>query len=296
MDFVNIINDKYRSPIDNRVLIRRLSKDPIWSIIKSKYSFCTKTSHIIYCLENDVTELPMCVHCGNRCNTPMASLCSARCSGSAMINNIKFHNKGKTQSQDVRDKISKSLSGRKTQPCSEETKEKIRKTKLGKLNPMFGKTPTPATKNKQSEAIKNRILSGQFTPNSDNRHGRFLAKYKDKSFRSSWEAALYSTNTNLQYEKLRIPYYDTKLNKSRIYILDFVDMTDKIVYEVRPNSLFDLSSDKSKAAIQWCANNNYEFVHVNEEYIQSLDNIDFSGLSDHANKNLRKMLNANKKD
>ena len=132
MDFVNIINDKYRSPIDNRVLIRRLSKDPIWSIIKSKYSFCTKTSHIIYCLENDVTELPMCVHCGNRCNTPMASLCSARCSGSAMINNIKFHNKGKTQSQDVRDKISKSLSGRKTQPCSEETKEKIRKGNTGK--------------------------------------------------------------------------------------------------------------------------------------------------------------------
>ena len=46
----------------------------------------------------------------------------------------------------------------------------------------------------------------------------------------------------------------------------FIDINEKIVYEIKPSTLVDDAKvqAKSKAAMEWCASNDYTFIVVTE--------------------------------
>lgn len=91
----------------------------------------------------------------------------------------------------------------------------------------------------QSIWLKNRIKEGKFTPAVTNSWGNTRVIIDEISFRSSWEAyfylfATYVIGDSINFEKLRISYYDPNTEKDRIYIVDFIDYNKKIVYEIKP--------------------------------------------------------------
>jgi hypothetical protein len=111
------------------------------------------------------------------------------------------------------------------------------------LNQCVIKTPKKWKKN---------IREGRFIPNVTNswanskcevqlQRGDEVVKIKT---RSSWEAYFQLFNTNLLYEKLIIPYQ--YLGDEFNYIVDFVDLKDWILYEIKPLSNKDNDKVKSK--------------------------------------------------
>lgn len=161
------------------------------------------------------------------------------------------------------------------------------KSKISKKSSEFNKSDEGKIANKRkSEEIKCRILSGEFTPNITNSWTRMTAKYKDKKFRSMFEALFFAYHTqiksNIQYEKLRIKYEFE--NKISTYITDFIDETDKIVYEIKPNSLLDDAKNIAKfsALTRWAIENEYAVRYITEdtlnEYLINLLDIEFKEL------------------
>ncbi len=149
-------------------------------------------------------------------------------------------------------------------PHSQETKKKLSEMRKGKGNPNFGKPISEEQRLKQSIAIKKLIEEGKWTPHVHNSltHTRILVN--GKKFRSSWEAVFYSLNSGLDYEKHRICYFDDLKDCKRVYITDFTDETNKIIYEIKPSAHRERCKDKFKAAYEWCDNNGYEFIIVDE--------------------------------
>lgn len=159
--------------------------------------------------------------------------------------------------------------------CSIECNNKwLSYSRMGDNNPCHKMTEITKIKSikKQSESIKKKILSGEFTPNITNswcksKHKIFI-KEKCVSVRSSWEAYFYVLNDNLLYEKLRIPYYDE--GKLKTYIVDFIDDKNNIVYEVKPESMRNTKRNinKQKSLESWCETNNYKCITITEEYFK----------------------------
>ena len=116
-----------------------------------------------------------------------------------------------------------------------ETVKRVAESKLGDKNPMYGKRVSKETREKLSKKTSDRILSGRFTPNSNNRNTNWESSVDGVSYRSSWECAFAYKNKGLLYEKLRIKYFDGDANKIRTYITDFFD-GENMVYEVCPKS------------------------------------------------------------
>ena len=131
---------------------------------------------------------------------------------------------------------------------------------------------------KQSIRVKNYIKSGRWTPAITNSwcHSKIKLKYilnnviVSKNVRSSWEAFFQLLNPNLEYETLRIPYYDTEHKITRNYIVDFIDNENKIVYEVKPYRCKSKQSniDKFNALEEWCKTNDYKMNIITEDYFQ----------------------------
>jgi len=123
---------------------------------------------------------------------------------------------------------------------------------------------------KISKKIKQKIASGEFTPEITNSwcHSKIKVIIKDKEInvRSSWEAFFYIFNPDLSYESVRIPYFDTTLKKYRTYITDFCDYYNKKLYEIKPNKNMINSFDKIGAAKKWCSDNGYEFIIINQDW------------------------------
>lgn len=169
---------------------------------------------------------------------------------------------------------------------SEETKKKISETnkqvhntpefKLRKLE-MY----TDKYRQNHSRIMKEKIASGEFTPCITNTWTHWDAKVEledgtVKKFRSSWEACFWFCNQHLEYEKVRIPYSIDGTWKN--YIVDFVDTEQKILYEIKPNSVKDNESNvlKSEAAKEWCKVNNYSYSMITDEwFIENVKNVDF---------------------
>lgn len=269
---LNLINTEYRSSKDGRILSHKMKADGVYSILIERFPYCKKTSDFIMCLEMYPDE-PKCSFCGVHC-PPTQKTCSRSCGASGK----PAWNKG------IKSKIApwnKGIKGYKGTPCTEETKEKIRLTKIGEKNPMFGTKKTKKEKENLSNIMKNKIKCGEFTPNGGNRYTHFESSYNGIKFRSSWEAAFYSTNTEMKYEKIRIPYYDTKKSIDRIYITDFVDEKKRIIYEVKPSNLLKNCKDKLQGASKWCKDNDYKFKCITElQLIKMKEYIDFSGLDE----------------
>lgn len=128
------------------------------------------------------------------------------------------------------------------------------------------------TRKKISDNIKCRILSGEFTPNIHNRWTHWNANIDNKKYRSSWDACFHVSNPHLLYELYRIKYYDNILNKDRIYISDFYDITNNILYELKPTIFYLKEVNKINQVIQHCLLNKIKFIWINENNI--IDYID----------------------
>lgn len=137
----------------------------------------------------------------------------------------------------------------------------------------------PAEKLKRSILLKEKISKGLWTPKITNSWTHWDIRIDDKNFRSSFEGlfyiyyVLYCSN-NVFYEKLRIPY--TIDNESKIYIVDFIDEENKIVFEIKPKSLTNerVNLAKEKALVLWCDENSFSYKHITEddlkEYINAM--------------------------
>jgi hypothetical protein len=123
---------------------------------------------------------------------------------------------------------------------------------------------------KQSVSIRQRIKSGEFTPNITNSWTRWTAiiDYKEatRKFRSSWEACFWLSNRHFEYETIRV---ESISNPNRVYVGDFYDQTKRVLYELKPKSEYQNKKDKMDSLIHYCKVNNIKFVWVNESNIAS---------------------------
>jgi uncharacterized protein involved in high-affinity Fe2+ transport len=139
---------------------------------------------------------------------------------------------------------------------------------------------------KQSETMKKKIKSGEFTPCITNTWTHWDAKIKlngkIKKYRSSWEASFAVCNPTLKYESIRIPY------DNKIYIGDFYDEYSKILYEIKPRSSYNAQIKKITSVIEYCKNNGIEFKWINENNIEKY--IDITLFSEYNLKQYIKMM------
>jgi hypothetical protein len=124
----------------------------------------------------------------------------------------------------------------------------------------------------QSEMMKRKILDGEFTPAVTNTWAKSRIVYNDMKFRSSWELLFYfivkDRVESIRYEAIRIPYFDSVSNRNRIYIVDFL-VDDKILVEVKPNSMYDNNLDKFESMMDYSKLHGYEILICDETYLIS---------------------------
>ncbi len=165
----------------------------------------------------------------------------------------------------------------------------ISDSKIGSLNPMYGKIHTDETKSHLSKIMKDKILNGEFTPNIHNSNTHWQCEYNNQKYRSSWELVWHYLNPSYEYETLRLPYIYNGFTK--IYITDFINHDDKVVVEIKPSSHHDNNQvkDKIQSAIRWCDENGYTFKIIDESFIyDSWDSINLSLFDTNVQKNITK--------
>lgn len=139
-----------------------------------------------------------------------------------------------------------------------------------------------------SKLMKDNILSGKFTPNSNNRNTHWESLYNNKKYRSSWEAIYQNLYPSDEHEKLRIKYQYNGIES--IYIVDFINHETKIVTEVKPRELCNDPKFIAKfdALTLWANHNGFTARIVDLEFIK-LHKIP-SDLSQFDEKTQRKIL------
>lgn len=156
--------------------------------------------------------------------------------------------------------------------------KKLSDDRKGAGNPMFGKHMSIDDRLQKSIHMKKLIAEGKFTPNVHNSNTHLPYEYKGIKFRSSWEYLYFLINedNNISYETIRIPYKD-KEGEKHTYIVDFVDHERKKLIEIKPSCHKEKSQYKFAAAREWCNDNGYEFIVIDENWfllnICKLDNI-----------------------
>lgn len=155
----------------------------------------------------------------------------------------------------------------KGKPRSPEIKQKISKKNSGEGNGMYGYRYTPLEKTLKSQTMRNLILEGKFTPNSNNKNTHWESMYNGKKYRSSWEALYQYFNPQAEYEKFRIEYILSGIRK--IYIVDFIDYASRYVIEVKPIKLCvgEIFKAKMKALNEWAKQNNYTVLLITEDWL-----------------------------
>lgn len=130
-----------------------------------------------------------------------------------------------------------------------------------------GKYPiSEEAKLKSSKSLKEKILTGDFTPNVTNSWAKSRMTVGDMKFRSSWEAAFWMCNQNFLYEKIRIPYVIEGIR--RTYIVDFFDVESGVLYEIKPDSNAENVDVliKKQFAIDFCRANGYRYVTIGNSW------------------------------
>lgn len=165
----------------------------------------------------------------------------------------------------------KGLTNLPGKPLSDEAKLKISIANSGSRNGMFGIKMSDEKKQEQSAYMKQLILSGKFTPNSNNRNTHWTSEFNGVKYRSSWEALYQYFNPNAKYETLRIEYELN--NKIQIYIVDFIDEENRTLIEVKPRELCtgDKFDAKMKGLNLWASERGYSILIVDKEWFLSRD-------------------------
>lgn len=171
---------------------------------------------------------------------------------------------------------------------------KLSRDRFGNKNPSFGKPKTDEYKIAQSIKMKEKILSGVFTPNTKNSRTHWELSYNGYKFRSSWELVWFALNPSFEFEKLRIPYFFNGIRK--IYIVDFIDYINKSIVEIKPKEHLTSAKflAKQKSVIEWAKINDYNFVIITQDYfINNLEKIKQLHLSDNIMKRITSIRNEN---
>lgn len=147
---------------------------------------------------------------------------------------------------------------------------RIADDRTGAGNPSFGKSPSKETRLRQSMSIGKKIASGEFKPNVINSLTSKSYCYMGVSYRSSWEVIFAHFHPECSYETLRVSY--TEANHERTYLVDFVDHTNRIVYEIKPLSFRQRNRNmlKEAALIGWCRENGYTCTTVDDPMIADM--------------------------
>jgi len=203
-----------------------------------------------------------------------------------IIDKLSKSHTGKKQSKKT---IRKRIETRKNNGLdwhTEEVKEKISRTNQITWNSNEYKLKRHLIydneyKNKMSNIMKNKILTGEFTPCITNSWTKWksyaIFNGNIKKFRSNWEAVFWLLNVECHYEKIRIPY---KLsNNDKIYIVDFCDDVNRILYEIKPYSELNSlkNSVKIKFATEWCKKNGWKYIIITDDwYKENAKKVDYS--------------------
>lgn len=169
--------------------------------------------------------------------------------------------------------------------CSDKCFRKYRSIiQTGANNTVHRQSPRTKQKVKEklSKILKDKIARGEWTPEVTNSwaNSKVNLKMFNLNFRSTWEAYFYAkmkkSGFHIEYEKVRIKYFDTVKGKTRVYITDFVDYENKIIYEVKPSGYKDSQNvtDKELAAKEWCLENGFSFEYISNSWFkQNYDTI-----------------------
>jgi hypothetical protein len=262
----------------------------------------------LYCIKQNITEIVKCNYCSEKakyCESSSRRYYNTCINKECML--IHKRNNGKkitdkrweNHQKPIKIKISKeerykkaAETRRKNNPdwFTEDQKKYIKQKRddyfsleentNNKIKKLKDHWKDPIRREKQSNLIKNLIKEGVFTPPITNTWTHWESKYifngKEYKFRSSWEAAFWSVNKDLEFEKLRIPYVYN--NKNHTYIVDFIDYNNNIVYEIKPDDKF-LKKEKIKEQylIEWCKNNNFQYKLItNSWFFENYNKIDFN--------------------
>lgn len=258
----------------------------------------------IYCVLNNINQINKCIICNNKCKfitnskSKYSNLCESKECYIKYKSNLTseiMNNRWKNHIKFIKPTITKDERYKKTVATrrknnknwfTDEQKLYINKKRIEAVttdehkNKMKLIWQDPIKREKQSQTIKKLIKENKFTPPITNTwtHWESIYEYNGVKykFRSSWEAAFWSVNKHLEFEKLRIQY--TYLEKEHTYIVDFIDNQNKIVYEIKPNNKYLIKEKiKEKALIEWCNINNYKYILIsNEWFYNNYNKIDFT--------------------
>ena len=181
---------------------------------------------------------------------------------------------------------------------TKETDSRIEKfAKFGEKNGMYGVKMSDRDKQIRSDIMKTKILSGEFTPNSNNRNTHWDSEYDGKKYRSSWEALYQAINPLAEYEKLRIEY---KIGaSSKIYIVDFIDRGSRQVIEVKPRELCSgpVYESKMTALRAWATTNDFTVIVADKEWLLAQTcNIDYTLFDEKTAKKVKELYETRKKN
>lgn len=154
-----------------------------------------------------------------------------------------------------------------TKETDERINEFFSKNRMGKNNPH--QKSTPEANLRRSETITKKILSGDYTPKSNNRNTHWESSCRGIKFRSSWEAIYHYHFPTALYEKIRIPYFD-ETGKSRVYISDFYHPETKTIVEIKPSTVWIKQKHKMDCVEKWCEENNFCFKKITETEIDEM--------------------------
>lgn len=173
----------------------------------------------------------------------------------------------------------------------------LSESRKGQGNPMYGTTMSDSNRQARSKLMKQRILDGKFTPNSNNRNTHWDSYYIEEKFRSSWEAMYRHHDPDANHEELRIPYIFN--GKEYIYIVDFINHTKKLLIEVKPESQCNDPKfrAKKKFAEQWCNDNGYRYIVASEDFFINIGKpSDMSGFDESTKIKIEKFYETYKKN
>jgi hypothetical protein len=259
----------YRSLFDNTVIY---NTEKQWRANISRHLDADSCNRFYYHLERD----HYCTNCNSKLNIDSYSYTGWNKGFSKFCKNCTVQEVWKTNltTEKLKErgkKISKSkksfYASKKGIKTAKENGKKISKSLKKFHETEEGQLARKKSSEINSKIMRQRIISGTFTPNSNNRNTHWDAYYNGKRYRSSWEALYQYFDPDAEYETLRIPYFFE--NKEYIYIIDFVNHKIKIVVEVKPKELLNDKKIQAKvdAAKKWCFEHDYQFILVDKEYL-----------------------------
>ena len=217
--------------------------------------------------------------------------CSKKCS----MRQLAENRIGISLSQELKSKLSKKRLEYCQTPKGILHNKKLSRERMGKKNPVHKQTQETRdrVKNLNSNIMKQLINEGKFTPHVTNSWCRSRVVVSGKPMRSTWEAVFFILNPYVEYEKIRILYYNPLTKKEQNYIVDFVDEINRVLYEIKPLSTKNTLQNKAKeeAALKWCACNNYTYVCISDDFFkQNAFRVDYSLYDKKIYKNMKQFL------